>query len=129
MMTHKTIKSPHAPQAIGPYSQAVVAEGSRLIFISGQIPLDPSTMTINSDDIRLQTKQVLKNLHALIREAGGSVHHVVKTTIYLKKMDDFAVVNEEYGQLFTEHLPARVCIEASRLPKDALVEIDAIAVI
>jgi len=126
---HKTISTPRAPAAIGPYSQAVVAQGSKLIFISGQIPLDPHSLIVTTNDIRSQTTQVLKNLLAIIQEAQASPSDVVKTTIYLKNMNDFAIVNEEYAKFFSEHLPARACVEVARLPKDVLVEIDAILVI
>lgn len=126
---HKIINSKKSPAAVGPYSQAVVAQGSKMIFISGQIPLDPQSMSVISADIRAQTSQVLKNLLAIIQEAQASPNDVVKTTVYLKNMSDFAVVNEEYAKFFCEHLPARVCIEVARLPKDVLVEIDAILVI
>ena len=126
---HKAIHTKNAPAVVGPYSQAIVAQGSKLIFISGQIPLDPATMTITTNDVRAQATQVLKNLSAIIHEAQASLHHVVKTTVYLKNMNDFSTVNEEYTKFFSEHLPARVCLEVARLPKDALVEIDAIVVI
>lgn len=126
---HKIISTPNAPAAVGPYSQAVVAQGSKLIFISGQIPLDPTSMSVTSGDVRTQTRQVLKNLLAVIQEAQASQNDVVKTTVYLKNMSDFAVVNEEYSKFFAEHKPARACVEVARLPKDVLVEIDAIVVI
>lgn len=126
---HKIINSPKAPQAVGPYSQAILAQGSKLIFISGQIPLEPKSMSIVSQDIREQTVQVLKNLSAIICEAQASLNHVVKTTVYLKNMNDFNTVNEEYNKFFNEQKPARVCVEVARLPKDALVEIDAIVMI
>src|SRR5437762_265903 len=126
---NKIINSKKSPAAVGPYSQAVIAQGSKMIFISGQIPLDPESMSVVSSDIKAQTTQVLKNLLAIIQEAQASVRDVVKTTIYLKNMGDFASVNEEYAKFFSEHLPARVCVEVARLPKDVLVEIDAILVI
>jgi 2-iminobutanoate/2-iminopropanoate deaminase len=121
----KTIQTSDAPAAVGPYSQAVLS--NNLLFISGQIPLDPKTLTIASTEIRAQTIQVLKNLQAILHKAGATAQHVAKATVYLKNMNDYAVVNEEYAKFFNEHVPARVCIEVARLPKDVLVEIDAIA--
>lgn len=126
---HKAIKTPAAPAAVGPYSQAVLASGTKLLFISGQIPLDPESMHIVSMDVRKQAQQVLKNLEAILKAAEASVEHVVKTTVYLKNMNDFAAVNEEYAAFFTAKLPARACVEVARLPKDVLVEIDAVAII
>lgn len=126
---HKKISTLDAPKAIGPYSQAIIASGSKMLFISGQIPLDPKTMQVESTEVVAQTRLVLKNLQAILKEAQADISSVVKTTVYLKSMDDFAKVNEEYEKLFTHHKPARVCIEVARLPRDVLVEIDAIAVI
>jgi 2-iminobutanoate/2-iminopropanoate deaminase len=124
----KKICTDDAPRAIGPYSQGFEATG-KLIFVSGQIPLCPKTLVIESTDIKDQTHQVLTNLEAILKAAGADFHHVAKATVYLKNMDDFAAVNEVYCQYFVEHWPARVCVEVARLPKDALVEIDAIAVL
>jgi 2-iminobutanoate/2-iminopropanoate deaminase len=123
---HKIVHSDEAPKAIGCYSQAIIA--NKIIFVSGQIPLDPVTMKVEGD-IKEQTKQVLKNLFNILKEAGAQAQSVVKTTVYLKDLQDFSSVNEEYEKFFSEHKPARVCIEVSRLPRDSLVEIDAIAVI
>ena len=125
---HKKIHTDDAPAAVGPYSQAILAQGSAMLFISGQIPLDPKTMKVESTDVRLQTIQVLKNLSAILSESSTLVSSVVRTTVYLKSMADYQTVNEEYEKFFCEHKPARVCIEVARLPKDVLVEIDAIAV-
>ncbi len=125
---HKKVHSDDAPAAVGPYSQAIEAKGSAMLFISGQIPLDPKTMKVESSDVRLQTIQVLKNLSAILSVSKASVSSVVRTTVYLKSMADYQTVNEEYEKFFSEHKPARVCIEVARLPKDVLVEIDAIAV-
>lgn len=125
---HKKIHTDEAPAAVGPYSQAIEAKCGSLIFISGQIPLDPKTMKVESTDVREQTKQVLKNLQAVLKAAKVSENAVVKTTVYLKNMDDFSLVNEEYEKFFSEHKPARACVEVARLPRDVLVEIDAIAV-
>ena len=120
----KVIKTLEAPAAIGPYSQAIKANG--FLFISGQIPLTPNGELVG-DDIKTQTKQVLKNLKAILKEADLSLKDTVRTTIFLKNMDDFSVVNEIYAQAFKEHKPARSTIEISKLPKDVLIEIELIA--
>lgn len=121
------INSDHAPQAIGPYSQAVRI--GNLVFISGQIPLDPQTGRLVEGTIEEQTTRVLLNLEAILAEAGLGFRDVVKTTVYLGNMDDFAKVNEVYGKCFRgSELPARSAVEVGRLPKGALVEIEAIAV-
>jgi 2-iminobutanoate/2-iminopropanoate deaminase len=125
---HKKISTDKAPAAVGPYAQAIVAQGANLVFVSGQIPLNPATMKIESDDVRAQTITVLKNLLAVLEASGAGLRSVVKTTVYLKSMNDFLVVNEEYEKFFAEHKPARACVEVARLPRDVLVEIDAIAV-
>jgi 2-iminobutanoate/2-iminopropanoate deaminase len=122
------IASKDAPEAIGPYSQAVAA--GRFVFCSGQIALDPATgQMVGGGDVAAQTRQVLDNLEAVLHEGGAGFHSVVKTTIYLRNMDDFARVNEVYGERFGADPPARATVEVSRLPKDALVEIDAVALI
>jgi 2-iminobutanoate/2-iminopropanoate deaminase len=126
------IATTEAPKAIGPYSQAVVAAtppGGRLIFCSGQIPLDPATGQMVAGDIGAQTRRVLTNLGAVLMAAGASFHHVVKTTVYLADMNDFAAMNAVYGEFFTDPAPARSTIEAARLPRDARVEIDVVAVL
>lgn len=115
-----------APKAIGPYSQAVRA-GS-LVFLSGQIPLDPATGELVGGDIAAQTRRVMRNLDEVLRAAGLSFDHVVRCTIYLKDLSDFGVVNEVYGSYFSTPAPARTTIEVSRLPRDARIEIDAFAV-
>lgn len=120
----KVIKTLEAPAAIGPYSQAIKANG--FLFVSGQIPLTQNGELVG-DDIKTQTKQVLKNLKAILKEADLSLKDAVKTTIFLKNMDDFSVVNEIYAQAFKEHKPARSTIEISKLPKDVLIEIELIA--
>ena len=122
----EVIDTKHAPAAIGPYSQAVVAGNT--LYISGQLPLDPVTMAFTSNEAKEQTQQCLKNLKAIIEEAGFTLDNVVKCGIFLKDMNDFAAVNEAYGEYFSTHKPARFCVEVARLPKDAKVEIDAIAV-
>lgn len=126
---HEVINTNDAPKAVGPYSQAIIAQGSRLVFISGQIPLNPETMQTEGEDVLTQTRMVLKNLCAILQASGANINHVVKTTVYIKNMNDFGAINEEYEKVFTKHKPARVCIEVARLPRDVLVEIDAIAVI
>jgi 2-iminobutanoate/2-iminopropanoate deaminase len=122
----KIIKTTDAPQAIGPYSQAVEANG--FVFVSGQIPLDPKTGNLVTGDVREQTKRVMENGKAVLAAAGCGMNSVVKTTIYLKNIGDFAAVNEVYGSYFTSDPPARATVEVSRLPKDVAVEIDFIAV-
>ena len=122
----KIIETTNAPAAIGPYSQAV--EANNTLYISGQIPLDLATMELISQDIKEQTNQCLKNLQAIIEEAGYTLEKVVKCGIFLADMNDFSVVNEVYGRYFDVHRPARACVEVSRLPRDVKVEIDAIAV-
>ncbi|AIF67749.1 RidA family protein [Terribacillus saccharophilus] len=119
------IQTDKAPQAIGPYSQAVETAGT--VYISGQIPLDPATGEM-AGTIEEQTDQVMKNLSAILEEAGLSFDQVVKTTIFLTSLDDFAAVNEVYGRHLSEPFPARATVEISKLPKGANVEIEAIAV-
>jgi len=124
----ESIQTAAAPQAIGPYSQAIrISGGNDLIFASGQIPLDPSTMQLVEADIRLQTERVLMNLQAVLEAAGSSLARVVKTTVYLADMNDFAAMNEVYGRYFDATHPARSTVEVARLPRDARVEIDVIA--
>lgn len=119
------VSSPSAPAAIGPYSQAVRA-GS-LLFLSGQIPLDPATGQLVPGDVRAQTDQVMRNLRAVLEEGGASLDQVVRCTIYLVDLGDFGVVNEVYGGYFADPAPARATVQVARLPRDARVEIDAIA--
>jgi len=121
----KIITTDRAPKAIGPYSQAVISNG--LAFLSGQIPLDPATGAIVEGDISWQTRRVLENLKAVLEAAGSSLEGVVKTTVYLKDMGQFAQMNDVYATYFTANPPARATVEAARLPKDVLVEIDCIA--
>jgi 2-iminobutanoate/2-iminopropanoate deaminase len=117
----------HAPQAIGPYSQAIKAGG--FVFISGQIPIDPTTGLIVQAEIAAQTDRVLQNLKAILTAAGTSLDSVVKTTVFLKSMGDFAAMNEVYARFWKKAPPARSTVEVSRLPKDVLVEIDVIALV
>jgi 2-iminobutanoate/2-iminopropanoate deaminase len=119
------ISTVQAPKAIGPYSQAVVSNG--FVFLSGQIPLDPSTNQIIAGDIAAQTERVLENLKSVLEAAGSSLERVVKTTVYLKDMGEFAKMNEVYGRYFASNAPARATVEAARLPRDVSVEIDCIA--
>lgn len=121
----KVISTANAPQAIGPYSQAIEAGG--FVFVSGQIPLIPTTGELVEGSVEVQTARVLENLKAILEAAGLSLEAVVKTTVYITNMDDFTKVNGIYGQYFQENPPARVCVEVSKLPKGALVEIDVIA--
>jgi 2-iminobutanoate/2-iminopropanoate deaminase len=123
--TRDVVSTDKAPKAIGPYSQAIKANG--FVFISGQIPIDPATGNLIEGDIAKQTEQVLKNLAAILQAAGSSVEKVVKTTVFLKNMGDFAAMNETYAKVFKGAPPARSTVEAARLPKDVQVEIDVIA--
>ena len=128
MLTMKEIISTsNAPAAIGPYSQAVKA--GNLLFISGQIPLDPATGTVVEGDVTVQATRVLENVKAILTEAGATFDNVVKTTVFLKDMNDFAAMNAVYGQYYAENCPARSAVEVGRLPKDVLVEIETIAYI
>src|SRR5678815_4287213 len=119
------VSSPAAPKAIGPYSQAVRA--GQLLFVSGQVPIDPATGALVDGDIATQTRRVLDNVDAVLRAGERSFADVVRTTVFLADMNDFAAVNEVYGQYFTEPYPARATVQVARLPKDARVEIDVIA--
>ncbi len=121
------ISTESAPGAIGPYSQAIKMNG--MVFCSGQIPIDVATGEFVSHDVAEQTDQVLKNLSAVLKAAGTDLNGVVKTTVFLADMNDFGVMNEVYGRYFSENKPARATVQAARLPKDAKVEIDCIAVI
>ena len=113
------------PKAIGPYSQAIKANG--LVFLSGQIPLDPDTQQLIDGDVAAQTERVLQNIAGILSAAGSSLAQVLKTTVFLKSMNDFAAMNEVYARHFTADPPARSTVEVARLPKDVLVEIDVIA--
>jgi 2-iminobutanoate/2-iminopropanoate deaminase len=121
----EVIATDQAPKAIGPYSQAIRAQG--LIFTSGQIPIDPATSQIVAGDVSAQTERVLKNLAAVLQASGSSLEKVVRSTVFLKNMGDFAAMNEVYGRYFKQEPPARSTVEVARLPKDVLVEIDVIA--
>jgi len=119
------VSTDQAPAAIGPYSQAVKING--MIFVSGQIAIDPATGSIADGDVQAQTRQVLNNVKAVLEAAGSSLDKVAKTTVYITDMDNFSKVNEIYAEFFIAQPPARACVEVSRLPKDVSVEIEAIA--
>lgn len=127
-MKKETILTENAPAPIGPYSQAVKV--GNFLFCSGQIPLDPKTSAlVGAGDVKVQAKQVMENIAAVLKEAGTSFDHIAKTTIFLKSMGDFPVVNEVYGSYFKGDFPARSTVEVSRLPKDVSVEIEVLAVL
>ncbi|APB32915.1 putative endoribonuclease [Gloeomargarita lithophora Alchichica-D10] len=127
-MNPQPIQTPFAPLPIGPYRQAIQAQGT-LVFLSGQIPLDAQGQVV-SDNVTLQTRQVMENLGAVLKAAGCDWQQVVKTTVYLIDLADFAAVNQVYGEYFpADYAPARACVQVTRLPKDVRVEIDAIAVL
>lgn len=123
----KIVSSAHAPKAIGPYSQAVIANG--FVFLSGQIPLDPATNQLIDGDIAAQTERVLENLKAVLEAAGSSLAQVVKTTVFVKDMGEFAKMNEVYAKYFALDPPARATVEAARLPRDVRVEIECVATV
>ncbi|GGB12840.1 RidA family protein [Macrococcus hajekii] len=122
----KSIISKNAPAAIGPYCHAVVV--NNMVYTSGQIPLTTEGAIV-SEDVQAQTEQVMKNLQVVLADSGADFSSVVKTTIFISDMNDFPVINEVYGSYFTEHLPARSCVEVSRLPKDVKVEIEVVALV
>ena len=119
------ISTPNAPAALGPYSQAIVANG--MVYCSGQIPVDPATNTIHAETIEEQTRQAIANLKNVLEAAGSGLDKVVKTTVFISDMNDFAALNAVYAELFGDSKPARSCVQAARLPKDVKVEIEAIA--
>ncbi|MGC2112013.1 MAG: RidA family protein [Candidatus Korobacteraceae bacterium] len=121
----EVIATDAGPKAIGPYSQGIKANG--LIFLSGQIPLDPASQQLIEGDAATQTDRVLQNIRGVLQAAGSSLQQVVKTTVFLKNMSDFAAMNEVYGRYFTQSPPARSTVEVARLPKDVLIEIEVIA--
>ena len=125
-MKHQVVHTDNAPKAIGPYSQAVKA--GNMLFVSGQVPFVPETMEIVEGDVKAQTAQSLKNVQAILAEAGLDFSHVVKSTVFIKDMNEFAQINEVYAEFFGENKPARACVEVARLPKDVKVEIEVIAV-
>lgn len=122
----KVVQTNAAPAAIGPYSQGIIV--NNMFYSSGQIPLTAEGVLVEGD-VKVQTHQVFKNLQAVLDEAGSSLEKVVKTTVFIKDMNDFAAMNEVYGEYFSVHKPARSCVEVARLPKDVLVEIEVIALV
>ena len=122
----EVVFSEMAPKALGPYSQAIKAGG--FVYCSGQIPINPTTNTIDAETIEDQTRQVISNLQNVLVAAGSSLSKVVKTTVFIKNMDDFAALNAVYSEMFGETKPARSCVEVARLPKDVKVEIECIAI-
>ena len=121
------VSTKKAPIAIGPYSQAVKANG--FIFVSGQLPVNPETGNFAGTTIEIQTKQSLDNLKAILEVGNSALEKVLKTTVFLKDMNDFSAMNTIYSQYFSENFPARICVEVARLPKDALVEVEAISLV
>jgi len=128
-MTKEIIHTSNAPEPIGPYSQAIklINEYKQLVYTSGQVAIDPATGNMVEGDIKAQTAQVMKNIKALLQESGTDMHNVIKTTVFLKNMDEFADMNEIYAEYFWKSKPARSTVEVARLPKDARVEIEVIA--
>ena len=128
-MSKKVIRTDKAPAPVGPYNQAIVTTG-QMLFIAGQVPLDPQTGNIVGEDITAQTQQVMNNIEAILTEAGANWNDVVKTSVFLTDLANFSPMNQVYAEYFVEATaPARACVEVSRLPKDVLVEIECIAVI
>jgi len=124
-MKRDIIATPLAPAAIGPYSQAVRTTG--LVFVSGQIPIDPASGTLVSGDIQAETRQAMQNLKAILEASGSSLEQVLKVTLFIADMDQFGLINEAYAAFFPQAPPARACVEVSRLPKDVRVEVEAVA--
>lgn len=127
-MDRTAVSTPLAPAAIGPYAQGVAAKG-RMLFVSGQLPIDPATGAFAGEDVAAQTRQSLQNVLAVVAAAGGDARSVVKTTVFLKDMNEFADMNAVYATFFPQDPPARAAVEVARLPKDARVEIEAIAMV
>lgn len=125
-MKKEVISTSKAPAAVGPYSQAIKVD--HFIFTSGQIPFDPESNELVGEDIESQTRQVFKNVTAVLEAAGATLDDVVKTTMFIKNMDDFNTINKIYGEFFTENPPARSAVEAARLPKNVLIEVEVIAI-
>ncbi len=126
-MLIQPINTNNAPEAIGPYNQAIVVKKAGLVYTSGQLGLDPETGNLAAAEIVAQTEQALKNLRAVLEAAGSDLNKVIKTTVFLANMDDFSTVNRIYGEFFDSHQPARSAVQAARLPKEALIEIEAVA--
>ena len=126
-MTREIIATDRAPRAIGPYSQAVKTKD--MVFVSGQLALDPATGELIGKEIQAETRQALNNLKQILLAAGTGLERVIKTTLFIRNMDDFSKINEVYAEFFEKALPARACVEVSRLPKDANIEIEAVALL
>ena len=126
-MGKTVVRTENAPEAIGPYSQGIIAEKGKLIFTAGQIPMDPNTGSLVNGDIEAQTVRVLKNLSAVLEAAGSGLDSVIKTTVFLKDMNDFPKMNRVYETFFEENPPARSAVEVARLPRDVKVEIECVA--
>ena len=127
-MSLQKVLTTDAPNPIGPYSQGIIVDG-RFVYTAGQVAIDPATNQLIQGDIKIQTRQVLKNVEAILKAAGTSMNSVVKTTVFLKDFNDFAAMNEVYAEFFSGSAPARSTVEVSRLPRDMKVEIEAVAVI
>ncbi len=128
METVRTIiETEKAPGAIGPYSQAVKTD--TMVFVSGQLALNPTTGNLVTDDIKTETRQAMNNLKNILEAAGSNLEKVIKTTLFIKNMNDFSLINEVYGEFFKQNFPARACVEVSRLPKDAKVEVEAVGLL
>lgn len=126
-MTRSAVTTSSAPDAIGPYSQAV--KTASMVFVSGQLAIDPRTGDLLTGDIRAETRQVLSNLKAILEASGSSLKKVVKTTVFITDMDQFPLVNEAYAEFFSDDPPARACVQVARLPKDANIEVEAVALL
>jgi len=128
METVRTIiETEKAPGAIGPYSQAVKTD--TMVFVSGQLALNPTTGNLVTDDIKAETRQAMNNLKNILEAAGSNLEKVIKTTLFIKNMNDFSLINEVYGEFFKQNFPARACVEVARLPKDANVEVEAVGLL
>jgi 2-iminobutanoate/2-iminopropanoate deaminase len=123
----KIVKTEKAPAPVGPYNQAIIS--GNFVFTAGQIAIDPETGNLEPNDIKIQTKRVIENLRAVLQASGSDLSEVVKTTVFLKDMNDFALMNEVYAQYFSDNSPARSAVEVARLPKDVLVEMECIAIL
>jgi len=121
------VNTDKAPSAIGPYSQAVKTD--TMVYVSGQLAFDPATGNLITDDIKTETRQAMTNLKTILEAAGSSLQKVVKTTLFIKNMDDFPLVNEVYGEFFSDNYPARACVEVARLPRDANFEVEAVGLL
>ncbi len=123
----KIVKTEKAPAPVGPYNQAIIS--GNFVFTAGQIPINPATGNLEPNEIKIQTKRVIENLRAVLQASGSDLSEVVKTTVFLKDMNDFALMNEVYAQYFSDNSPARSAVEVARLPKDVLVEMECIAIL